>query len=60
LIVANALGLEGELEERWKLELSRFAVEAGVGVRCCYLPPGICQWTHCASRLGLVLAMRDE
>ena len=60
LIIANALGLDSELEARWRLELSRFAVEAGVGVRSCYLPGGICKWTHIASRLGAVLAIDDE
>lgn len=59
LVVANALGHDGELEARWRLELSRFVVDSGIGVRACYLPTGICRWSRITDRTGAVLAMAD-
>lgn len=59
LVVANALGFGGETLESWQSELGRFSVESGIGVRVCYLPPGICRWSHCAHQLGAILAIQD-
>lgn len=60
LVVANGIGAEGDALRRWRAELSRFAMEAGIDVQALYLPPGICRWSHCAHQLGAVLAVQDQ
>lgn len=59
LVVANAMDIEGDAPKRWRTELSRFALDARIGVRACYLPPGICRWSHVAHQLGAVLGIED-
>lgn len=59
VVVVNALGGVGGPERAWAQALARFAKEAGVGVRSCYLPPSVCRWERTSNRLGAVVAM-DE
>ncbi|MFJ9351177.1 ISAzo13 family transposase [Streptomyces sp. NPDC101237] len=51
LITADAGGSNGYRTRTWKTELSRFAVEAGLTVTVCHLPPGTSKWNRIEHRL---------
>lgn len=51
LITADAGGSNGYRTRAWKLELARFAAEAGLTINVCHLPPGTSKWNKIEHRL---------
>ncbi|MFD5657301.1 ISAzo13 family transposase [Streptomyces hirsutus] len=51
LITADAGGSNGYRTRTWKTELARFAVEAGLAITVCHLPPGTSKWNRIEHRL---------
>jgi transposase len=51
LITADGGGSNGSRLRLWKLELQRFADEAGLELHVCHLPPGTSKWNKIEHRL---------
>jgi Rhodopirellula transposase DDE domain len=51
LVCADAGGSNGYRVRAWKLELARFAAEAGLQVTVCHFPPGTSKWNKIEHRL---------
>jgi hypothetical protein len=51
LVCADAGGSNGYRVRAWKLELARFAAEAGLQVTVCHFPPGTSKWNKVEHRL---------
>jgi hypothetical protein len=51
LICADGGGSNGYRVRLWKVELQRFATEAGLQVTVCHLPPGTSKWNKIEHRL---------
>jgi hypothetical protein len=51
LVTVDAGGSNGYRLRAWKVELARFAAEAGLDVTVCHLPPGTSKWNKVEHRL---------
>jgi hypothetical protein len=51
LITADAGGSNGYRTRAWKAELAALAVETGLEITCCHLPPGTSKWNKVEHRL---------
>ncbi|MFF5715245.1 ISAzo13 family transposase [Streptomyces sp. NPDC012756] len=51
LITADAGGSNGYRTRAWKLELAQLAVETGLTITVCHLPPGTSKWNKIEHRL---------
>jgi len=51
MITADGEGSNGSRVELWKLELQKFANEAGLDITVCHLPPGTSKWNKIEHRL---------
>jgi hypothetical protein len=51
LVCADAGGSNGYRVRAWKLELARFAADAGLQVTVCHFPPGTSKWNKIEHRL---------
>ena len=51
LVTVDAGGSNGYRLRAWKVELARFAAEAGLAVTVCHLPPGTSKWNKVEHRL---------
>jgi transposase len=57
LICADSGGSNGYRSRLWKIELARFASEAGMGITVCHLPPGTSKWNKIEHRLFCHISM---
>ena len=51
LITADAGGSNGYRTRAWKAELAALAVETGLEITCCHVPPGTSRWNKIEHRL---------
>jgi hypothetical protein len=51
LITADCGGSNGNRVRAWKMELSRFASDAGLDIRVAHLPPGTSKWNKIEHRM---------
>jgi transposase-like protein len=56
-ITADGGGSNGHRVRLWKLELSRFAQEAGLNIRVCHFPPGTSKWNKIEHRMFSFITM---
>ena len=56
-ITADGGGSNGHRVRLWKLELGRFAQEAGLNIRVCHFPPGTSKWNKIEHRLFSFITM---
>jgi len=56
-IAADGGGSNGHRVRLWKLELSRFAREAGLNIRVCHFPPGTSKWNKIEPRMFSYITM---
>jgi len=56
-ITADGGGSNGHRVRLWKLELSRFAREAGLNIRVCHFPPGTSKWNKIEHRMFSYITM---
>jgi len=56
-ITADGGGSNGHRVRLWKLELSRFAREAGLNMRVCHFPPGTSKWNKIEHRMFSYITM---
>jgi Rhodopirellula transposase DDE domain len=56
-ITADGGGSNGYRVRLWKLELSRFAQEAGLSIRVCHFPPGTSKWNKIEHRMFSFITM---
>jgi len=57
LITADAGGSNGYRHRAWKAELAAFAVETGLTVTVCHMPPGTSKWNKIEHRLFSAITM---
>jgi hypothetical protein len=57
LICADGGGSNGYRVRAWKHELWRFALEAGLAITVCHLPPGTSKWNNIEHRLFSHISM---
>lgn len=57
LVCADAGGSNGYRSRLWKLELGRFAAEAGLRISVCHFPPGTSKWNTIEHRLFSHISM---
>jgi hypothetical protein len=57
LVCADAGGSNAYRNRLWKVELARFAEEAGLRVTCCHFPPGTSKWNKIEHRLFSAITM---
>jgi hypothetical protein len=57
LICADSGGSNGSRLRLWKVELARLAVETGLGITVCHLPPGTSKWNKVEHRLFAHISM---
>jgi transposase len=57
LICADGGGSNGSRVRLWKVELEKFAVEAGLQIDVCHLPPGTSKWNKIEHRLFSFITM---
>jgi hypothetical protein len=57
LVCADAGGSNGYRVRAWKTELARLAVETGLQVTVCHLPPGTSRWNRIEHRLCSAISM---
>ena len=57
LICADCGGSNGNRLRLWKYELGRFAVDTGLAVTVCHLPPGTSKWNKVEHRLFSHISM---
>lgn len=57
LITADAGGSNGYRHRAWKAELAAFAVETGLAVTVCHMPPGTSKWNKIEHRLFSAITM---
>ena len=56
-ITADGGGSNGHRVRLWKLELGRFAQEAGLNIRVCHFPPGTSKWNKIEHRMFSFITM---
>jgi hypothetical protein len=56
-ITADGGGSNGYRVRLWKLELGRFAQEAGLTIRVCHFPPGTSKWNKIEHRMFSFITM---
>lgn len=56
-ITADGGGSNGHRVRLWKLELGRFAQEAGLNIRVCHFPPGTSKWNKIEHRMFSFISM---
>jgi hypothetical protein len=59
LLCVNGFGQEGDLQDYWIRELSRWARELRIGIRMCFIPIGMVRPTPVSSQPTTLLLMRD-
>ena len=57
LICADGGGSNGSRVRAWKIELAKFAADAGLQVTVCHLPPGTSKWNKIEHRLFSQITM---
>ncbi|MFN8612438.1 MAG: ISAzo13 family transposase [Vulcanimicrobiota bacterium] len=57
MISADGGGSNGSRARLWKLELAKFAEEAGLKITVCHLPPGTSKWNKIEHRLFSYISM---
>ena len=57
LITADGGGSNGSRVRLWKLELSKLALEIGLNITVCHLPPGTSKWNKIEHRLFSYVTM---
>jgi hypothetical protein len=57
LITADAGGSNGYRTRAWKAELAAFAVETGLTITVCHMPPGTSKWNKIEHRLFSAITM---
>ena len=57
LITADAGGSNGYRTRAWKAGLAALAVETGLEITCCHLPPGTSKWNKIEHRLFSAITM---
>jgi transposase len=57
LITADAGGSNGYRHRAWKAELAAFAVETGLAITVCHMPPGTSKWNKIEHRLFSAITM---
>ena len=57
LITADSGGSNGHRHRAWKAELAAFAVETGLAVTVCHMPPGTSKWNKIEHRLFSAITM---
>ena len=57
LICADGGGSNGSRVRAWKIELAKFAADAGLTVTVCHLPPGTSKWNRIEHRLFSQITM---
>lgn len=57
LICADGGGSNGSRVRLWKVELAKFAAEAGLTITVCHLPPGTSKWNKIEHRLFSAITM---
>ncbi len=57
LITADAGGSNGYRTRAWKTELAAFAVETGLAITVCHMPPGTSKWNKIEHRLFSAITM---
>jgi transposase len=57
LVTADAGGSNGYRTRAWKAELAALAVETGLEITCCHLPPGTSKWNKVEHRLFSAITM---
>jgi len=57
MISADGGGSNGSRVRLWKLELAKFAEEAGLKITVCHLPPGTSKWNKIEHRLFSYITM---
>jgi Rhodopirellula transposase DDE domain len=57
LVCADAGGSNGYRVRAWKTELARLAVETGLQITVCHLPPGTSKWNRIEHRLFSAISM---
>jgi hypothetical protein len=57
LICADGGGSNGSRVRAWKIELAKFAADAGLRVTVCHLPPGTSKWNKIEHRLFSQITM---
>ena len=57
LITADAGGSNGYRSRTWKAELAALAVETGLAITVCHLPPGTSKWNKIEHRLFSAITM---
>ena len=60
LVIANALGLGADLEDRWRNLLLELRGRFQESIRFCHLPAGRVRWSNGSSRMGVVLAKSES
>lgn len=57
LITADGGGSNGDRNRLWKVELARFADDAGLEVTVCHLPPATSKWNEIEHRMFCHISM---
>lgn len=57
LVTCDGGGSNASRNRLWKLELSKFAAEAGLDITVCHLPPGTSKWNKIEHRLFCHITM---
>jgi hypothetical protein len=57
LICADGGGSNGSRVRAWKIEVAKFAAEAGLRITVCHLPPGTSKWNKIEHRLFSQITM---
>jgi hypothetical protein len=57
LITADAGGSNGYRTRAWRSELAAFAVETGLAITACHMPPGTSKWNKIEHRLFSAITM---
>ncbi len=57
LVTADCGGSNGSRLRLWKIELAKFATEAGLEISVCHLPPGTSKWNRIEHRLFSQISM---